>query len=85
MRRNDVLEVLCAVVAEDGADEAVRQIAEAGGDVAAEVVLFDAEMSVAEAIDYAEALIAFGRDLDAAEVIGEAVRGAFHLPLYAAA
>lgn len=85
MYHTDVIDVLSAVIAEDGADAAVVDIADAGGHLDAEVALLDGELSVAEAFAYAEALFAFGRDQDAVEVIGEAVRAAFRLPLYAAA
>lgn len=85
MQRDDVIEVLCAVIEEDGSDEAVRQIVDAGGDLSAEVALVETDMTVSEALLYAEGLIALGRDVEAAEVIAEAVRGAFHLPLVAAA
>jgi hypothetical protein len=86
MHQADVIDVLSTVIADDGADEALAQIVEAGGVVDADVALLDGDLSVAEALAYAEALFAFGRDDAALEVIGETVRVAFRVvPVYAAA
>ena len=85
MRHDDVISSLIDILHDEGGDAAAHAIADAGGHLDAEVPLLDGELSVAEALDYAENLLALHAFDAAASVVEEAVRAAWGLPLYAAA
>jgi hypothetical protein len=85
MRHDDIITSLVDILQDEGSDAAAHAIADAGGHLEAEVALLDGELTVAEALDYAENLFALNAFDAGTSVVEEAVRGAWGLPLYAAA
>ncbi len=85
MRHDDVISSLVDILHDEGAEAACRAIADAGGHLDSEVSLLDGDLTVAEALDYAENLLALNACEAAVSVVEEAVRAAWGLPLYAAA
>lgn len=85
MRHDDVISTLMDILHDEGSEAAARAISDAGGHLDAEVPLLDGELSVAQALDYAENLLALNAWESSASVVEEAVRAAWGLPLYASA
>ena len=85
MRHDDVISTLLDILHDEGSAAAARAIVDAGGHLDAEVPLLDGELSVAEALDYAENLLALNAWDSSVSVVEEAVRAAWGLPIYASA